>query len=91
MNNSIFLTGSSGFVGRNVYNYLQKFDFKFFKRGKIINIKKNIIINCAGKAHDLRKVISPNDNYKINTEFTKELFDAFLVSKANVFITLSSV
>jgi nucleoside-diphosphate-sugar epimerase len=91
VNNSIFLTGSSGFVGRNVYNYLQEFDFKFFNRGEIITIKENIIINCAGKAHDLRKATSPNDYYKINTEFTKELFDAFLVSKANVFITLSSV
>ena len=91
MNKSIFLTGSSGFVGSNIYNYLSDYNFKFFKRGEIIKINEHVIVNCAGKAHDLKNVSCPNDYYQVNTWFANQIFDAFLNSDSKVFVAISSV
>jgi nucleoside-diphosphate-sugar epimerase len=48
-------------------------------------------MHLAGKAHDLKKTLNPEEYYQVNTELTKTVFDAFLASDAKVFITLSSV
>jgi nucleoside-diphosphate-sugar epimerase len=45
----------------------------------------------AGKAHDLKKDSNPSAYYEANFELTKQLFDAFLLSKAAVFIFMSTV
>ena len=88
----MFLTGSSGFVGKNIISYFdEQIPITKYIRGSIINILGDIVIHLAGKAHDLKKVTSDTDYYLINTEFTKQVFDAFLVSDAKVFILLSSV
>jgi len=90
--NSIFLTGSSGFVGFNLIQYLRSFFiFINYQREAPIEINQDIVIHLAGKAHDLKKTSNPDEYYQVNTEFTKKVFDAFLVSSAKVFITLSSV
>jgi nucleoside-diphosphate-sugar epimerase len=90
--NNIFITGSTGFVGKNL---LQQLDARFsvtkFERGSTININDDIVIHLAGKSHDLKKTANPDQYYQVNTDFTKDIFDKFLESKANVFITLSSV
>lgn len=89
---SIFLTGSSGFVGKNIVSYFNThFTINKYKRDAVINIQEDIVIHLAGKAHDLKKVSSYSDYYLINTEFTKQVFDCFIASDAKVFITLSSV
>lgn len=89
---SIYITGGSGFVGNNLIKFLSPSSiFVYHNKGLIPSITQDIIIHLAGKAHDLKSVTSPNDYYKVNTELTKEIFDAFLVSNAKVFITLSSV
>jgi nucleoside-diphosphate-sugar epimerase len=89
---SIFLTGSSGFVGKNVVSYFEKQSkINMYERGSKINIKEDVVIHLAGKAHDLKKVSSETDYYYINTEFTKIIFDSFIASDAKVFIILSSV
>jgi nucleoside-diphosphate-sugar epimerase len=89
---TIFLTGASGFVGNSIKKYLSNsFQFLEFKRQEIIEIKEDIVLHFAGKAHDLKNVSKPNLYYEVNTEFTKKVFDAFLHSKAKVFIILSSV
>ncbi len=89
----IFITGSNGFVGTNLKLY-------FKNKHQFVNYKKNttpIISDCefvfhfAGKAHDLKKIINDYSYYEVNTELTKKIFDAFLVSNAKVFIYLSSV
>jgi nucleoside-diphosphate-sugar epimerase len=89
---SIFLTGSSGFIGKSI---LSKFSDQFvltkYTRGTNFNIKEEIVIHCAGKAHDLKNTSDVNEYYSVNTELTKNLYDAFLSSDAKVFITLSSV
>lgn len=92
----IAITGASGFVGINLQEYLnvshdvnpvsiryipnQEFDWK-----------SEGIIHLAGKAHDLKKVLNSTVYYEANFELTKQLFDAFLLSKATVFIFMSTV
>ena len=89
---SIFLTGSSGFVGKNIVSYFGKpLPINKYKRGSAINIQEDVVIHLAGKAHDLKNTSNINEYYVVNTELTKTVFDAFLKSDAKVFITLSSV
>jgi len=89
---SIYLTGASGFVGKNIIEF-----FRYTKtivkatRNSSIEIVDDVVIHLAGKAHDLKNLSSFDEYYKVNTELTKEIFDAFLKSEAKVFITLSSV
>ena len=52
---------------------------------------QDVLIHLAGKAHDLKKVSNPQDYYEANFELTKQLFDAFLISDAAVFIFMSTV
>lgn len=89
---SIFITGSSGFVGGNLISYFG-FKYSIIKhiKNSPISINEDIVIHLAGKAHDLKNVVNPDEYYKVNTELTKEVFDAFLTSSANTFIILSSV
>lgn len=89
---SIFITGSSGFVGSNLKGYLiGSFHISEFNREKELNFNANAVIHLAGKAHDLKNTSTPDEYYLVNTELTKKVFDAFLASEAQVFITLSSV
>jgi nucleoside-diphosphate-sugar epimerase len=90
--NSIFLTGSSGFVGFNlIENLRSSFIFIKYQRETPIEINQDIVIHLAGKAHDLKTISNSDEYYQLNTELTKKVFDAFLASNAKVFITLSSV
>lgn len=89
---SIYLTGSSGFVGKNIKSYFgTKFIINEYKKNAVINIQEDIVIHLAGKAHDFKNVTSYSDYYHVNTEFTNQVFDSFLSSNAKVFIILSSV
>ena len=89
---SIFLTGSSGFIGKNLISYFSgRFFIKTYKRESIILIEQDYVIHLAGKAHDTKNTFSKRDYYKINTDLTKKVFDSFLESKAKIFIMLSSV
>ena len=89
---SIYLSGSSGFVGRNFISFIgNKIPIRTHVRGSDIFINEKIVIHLAGKAHDLKETVNPAEYYEINTELTKNIFDSFLISDAKVFITLSSV
>ena len=89
--NTIFLTGSTGFVGNNLTKFLSSYEFVNYNKGEHPHIIQDAVIHLAGKAHDLKRVSSSDEYYKVNTELTQKVFDCFLVSKARVFITLSSV
>ncbi len=87
----IFITGN-GFVGKNLIQYIgDRNSITIHKRGENFSIISNVVIHLAGKAHDVKNAANPNDYYQVNTELTKEIFDAFLSSDAKIFITLSSV
>ena len=88
----IYLTGSSGFVGKSFLNYYQRGNVCVSSRGKEFFIDgAESVIHLAGKAHDLKNTSSSTEYYEVNTELTKKVFDAFLASDAKLFITLSSV
>ncbi len=91
-NKKIFLTGSSGFVGKYIIDsFISNYHFKFYKRNETILDLSDIVVHLAGKAHDLKNTSNASEYYTVNTDLTIELFDAFLSSDAKVFITLSSV
>ncbi len=89
---NIFITGAGGFVGKNIIDYFKSnYQFKIFNKDESILIQGDIVVHLAGKAHDLKNVSDASEFYTVNTELTKKIFDAFLLSDAQVFITLSSV
>lgn len=101
---NVFITGASGFVGKNLSSYLQQknIDTTSFSRSSggdyglvnelFFNSREvGAIVHLAGKAHDLRRSVNSEDYYKANTELTQQLFDAFLKSHATVFIYISSI
>ena len=88
----LFITGSSGFIGKNLIKYFNsKFDYYKFSKNEDIIINQDVVLHLAGKAHDLKNTSNEEEYYIINTELTKQIFDNFLESDAKVFITLSSV
>jgi len=102
--NKILVTGSSGFVGQNLIHYFieQSKNIVSFSRNtgldyniidyNYLNLNDiDIIIHTAGKAHDLKNVNNHNEYFKVNTDLTINLYKQFLLSKAKLFITLSSV
>ena len=92
LTNSIYLTGSTGFIGLNLINFFNdEYSIINYSKNTPILINETIVIHLAGKAHDLKKISYPEEYYQNNTDLTKKVFDAFLNSDAKVFITLSSV
>jgi nucleoside-diphosphate-sugar epimerase len=94
----VLVTGSSGFVGKNVFNFLKvNYKLREINRLDILKlmprdlINSKAVIHLAGKAHDLRGISNSDEYYRVNTDLAKTVFDAFLDSEAKVFITLSSV
>lgn len=91
-NKIIFITGSSGFVGQSCRINFSDETLIHWKRGNEINFDSaSVFVHLAGKAHDLKRTSHHDEYYQVNTELTKKVFDAFLVSDAKVFITLSTV
>jgi len=89
---SIFITGSSGFVGHNIIKHFNStYDFYRFSKNEEIKINQDVVLHFAGKAHDLKNTSNAEEYYIVNTELTKQLVDNFLESDAKVLITLSSV
>lgn len=93
------ITGSTGFVGKNLIYYLQDSDLNCvpLSREELISSaftkidQSDSIIHLAGKAHASDKVSDPNPYYEINYELTKKLFEAFIRSDAKKFVYISSV
>ena len=89
---NIFITGSSGFVGTNFLNYFEdKYYFKIYNKNTEILIQEDAVLHFAGKAHDLKNTNNPNEYFEINSDLTKDIFNSFINSSAEVFIFLSSI
>jgi nucleoside-diphosphate-sugar epimerase len=92
MSKTIFLTGSTGFVGKNLISFFNgAYKIISLSRNDDVFINEDIVIHLAGKAHDIKNTSNSGEYYQVNTELTKKVFDAFILSRAKVFITLSSV
>jgi nucleoside-diphosphate-sugar epimerase len=88
----IFISGHNGFVGKNLLIKLtDKFKIIKYVKNSNINIDADIVINLAGKAHDLRNTTNSDEYYRVNFEFTKCIYNEFLNSNATIFISFSSV
>ena len=98
MISKVIVTGSTGFVGRNLISHFQSEDqFDLIS----LNLRETwdssqldeitSVIHLAGKAHDLKNVSQPEEYYQVNFELTKQLYDAFLKSEAKKFIFISTV
>lgn len=97
-NKKIIITGASGFVGKNLVEYLKHYSYNILPIsmrsthwGKELDLSADAIIHLAGKAHDTKNRSDTSEYLKVNTGLTKELFDLFLKSKVNDFFYFSSV
>jgi len=104
-NNTILITGSTGFVGSNLLPFLQNSGCTAL--GISRNPSENEIsyealtpkvwdnatamVHLAGKAHDLKKTSNDSEYFEVNYELTKILYDQFLASNTQQFIYISSV
>ncbi len=92
----IIITGASGFVGKNLSNYLQDKGNEIQKvslrnENYMFDKGTDAIIHLAGKAHDTSNTSEKNEYFKVNTDLTIEVFDKFLNSEIKDFFFFSSV
>ena len=94
----IIITGTSGFVGKNLLVFLQQKGYvtnSLSLRNQ--NWKNNFnkdadaIIHLAGKTQDTLNVVNPDEYYKINRDLTIDLFNEFINSDIKIFFYFSSV
>jgi len=93
---NILVAGASGFIGRNLVEYL-----KTKHQVNPISLREknweqqihspSVFINLIGKAHDHKKIATKSDYDYVNLELTKFLFQRFQDSEATLFIHISSL
>ena len=89
----IVVTGASGFIGKNLLERFHK-EYQCFTFNRKNSFKigdEEVIIHLAGKAHDLKRIANPQEYYDSNTSLTKDVYNEFIRSEAQVLIIMSSV
>lgn len=94
----VIITGSSGFVGQNLQNYLkyngvqvEELSLRAANWRVLLNQKADAIVHLAGKAHDTANTSADEEYFKVNRDLTIQLFDLFLTSEIKDFLYFSSV
>lgn len=95
----ILLTGSSGFLGKNIFAYFEKSTFRIqpikarYEQIDDLDFNGNFdaIIHSAGIAHDINAQFENDDYAKANTQLSIALINKFLASEVKDFIFISSV
>jgi nucleoside-diphosphate-sugar epimerase len=93
----IAIFGGTGFVGSNVVKYLKNYQLDVFKRidrnFSLQSFDKDTfaVLNFVGIAHEFNSKFTAEDYNSINNIFCNRLYDNFVNSSAEVFITISSV
>lgn len=94
----ITITGTSGFVGQNLTEYLRdkrcdinKVSLRNLNWMNQIEIKSDALIHLAGKAHDTANTSDPEEYFKVNKDLTITLFGEYLKSDIRDFFYFSSV
>jgi len=97
---NLILTGSTGFVGKNLINKLNPSNYKFDTLNlrdkqwpdQIHQDRNEAYIHLAGIAHDLSNKNDDHIYYKINYKLTKDVYNGFLKDEhAKTFIFFSSI
>lgn len=93
----VIITGISGFVGTQLAQVLSKnftvqgMSLRDGVENKEVPEDCEAIVHLAGKAHDLANTSDAAEYFVVNTDYTLQLFEKFLASKATTFIFISSV
>ncbi len=90
---NVKVLGASGFVGKNLINYMPEATGISLRDPNWEMLIKNseVIINLVGKAHDLSKKACEYEYRTVNVELTKDIYHAFLRSNAYLLIHISSI
>ncbi|MCH7401715.1 NAD-dependent epimerase/dehydratase family protein [Belliella kenyensis] len=95
---TIVVSGATGFIGSNLIPYIQNLNYEVLPVSlrnqewpNQIKIDASCYIHLAGKAHDHKKEALESDYFYVNFELTKDFFNSFIKSNANLFIHISSM
>ena len=86
---SIFITGSNGFVGKQIIELNSHLKFTKYKRGNKIIIKA-ICFHFAGLAHNSHKSNKRDEYINANYILTKKIFNAFKKSQSTKIFIFST-
>lgn len=91
----IILTGSTGFIGRNLISFLggsgHQVENISLRNAWRLPMEGDALIHLAGKAHDIAESALDEEYYRVNTDLTTKLFDDFLATNIRDFFYFSSV
>ena len=94
----VLITGIKGFVATNLSKfftsegvYYQAISLRGGWHNQVSLDDFDAVIHLAGLAHDLNSKSLEEDYYNVNSELTKQLYEAYINSSATKFIFLSSV
>ncbi|WP_433895711.1 NAD-dependent epimerase/dehydratase family protein [Sphingobacterium mizutaii] len=94
-NNTICVLGGTGFIGKNLLNYLANSCNISLRnpmwKEDLRQINPIAVVNLVGKAHDHEGIAVEEDYFYSNVELTKQAFNEFIYSKSEVFIHVSSI
>ena len=96
---NVQIAGASGFIGKNLCNYLDLHSFRVESLSLREDNWKNqisqschVLINLVGQAHDHKGIYTDEDYFHVNVSLTKELFKEFLrIPCFGIFIHVSSI